>query len=286
MTHVSIVVPRESAVMESLVSVFTILDQANEQALAAGGAALFDVHLVGATPRVELYGGRFFLRPDLRLAETHSTDVVIVPAMAGNLADAVECNVACISWIQERYRGGAEVAGLCTAALFITGSGFLGDEHCSGRWFVDAAFRNEFSYMSLMVDRTTPPEGAISNTGAYSFFDCLLERSGGQAYASVCSSAFKTVFNRQCQSVLSIVDNRSLGAQKMPKPKPPSAPNGVVLPRLTSARFASMFQPKGRGRRGLPVLESPGCSNATGVNSATLRRLFKHVSAHRAAKAS
>lgn len=81
MTHVSILVPHGSAVMESVVSVFTILDQANDHALAAGGDALFDVHLVGATNRVELYGGRSSVRPDLRLGETHATDLVIVPAL-------------------------------------------------------------------------------------------------------------------------------------------------------------------------------------------------------------
>lgn len=284
MTHVSILVPRESAVTESIVGIFTILDQANEHAVAAGGGTLFDLHLVGATSRVGLYGGRASLRPDLRFEDAHSTDLVIVPALAGNLADAVERNAACLPWIQEQYRGGAEVAGLCTAALFITRAGLLSDEHCSGRWFVDATFRNEFSYMSLMVDRTAPPEGAISSTGAYAFFQWLLERAGGQAVASMCATAFETVFNRQCQSVLSIVDDRILGVQNMPKHQ--SATGDVALPRLTAARFASMFQPRGRARHGLPVLESPACSHATGVNSATLRRLFKQVPAHRGAGAS
>ena len=284
MTHVSILVPRDSAVTESVVGIFTILDKTNEHAVAAGGATLFDLHLVGATSRVELYDGRASLTPDLRLEDTHSTDLVIVPALAGNLADAVALNPACIRWIQEQYRGGAEVAGLCTAALFITDAGLLGDEHCSARWFVDATFRNEFVYLNLMVDRTAPPEAAISDTGAYSFFQCVLERTGGQALASMSSAAFETVFNRQCQSVLSIIDKRILAGRKMPKQQ--SASGDVAHPNLTAARFASMFQPRARGRGGLSVSESLGRPHTTGVNSTRLRRLFKHVPAHRGAGAS
>jgi putative intracellular protease/amidase len=276
MTHVSILVPRGSAVMESIVSVFTILDQANEHAVAAGGDTLFDVHLVGMTNRVELYGGRASVRPDLWLGETHSTDLVIVPALAGNLADGVDRNAACIPWIQEQYRGGAEVAGLCTAALFIAHTGLISDEHCSAHWFVDAAFRNEFSHINLMVDRTAPAEGAISSTGAYFFFQRLLERAGGQALASMCSVSFETVFNRQCQSVLSISDSRMLGLQTVPKHQ--SALANTVPSRLTAAQFASMFEPRACRRDG-DLLDSGGSPHATGANSTTLRGLLKCVPA-------
>jgi len=284
MTHVSILVPRDSAVTESVVGIFTILDKANEHAVAAGGATLFDLHLVGATPRVELYDRRAALTPDLRLEDTHSTHLVIVPALAGNLADAVAHNGACLRWIQEQYRGGAEVAGLCSAALLISDAGLLDDEHCSARWYVDATFRNEFSHMNLPVDRTAPPEGAISDTGAYSFFQCVLERTGDQALASTSSAAFETVFNRQCQSVLSVIDRRILAGRKIPKR--PSASGDVAHPTLTAARFASMFQTRGCGRRGLSVSESPGGPHTTGVNSTRLRRLFKRIPARRGAGAS
>jgi putative intracellular protease/amidase len=279
MTHVSILVPRRSVVTESVVGAFTILDRANERAVASGGGTLFDVHLVGATRRVELYGGRASLSPDLQLEDTDSTDLVIVPALAGNLADGVEHNAACIPWIQEQYRGGAEVAGLCTAALFIADAGLLGHEHCSARWFVDATFRNEFSYMNLMVDRTGPPEGAISSTGAYSFFQALLECAGGQGLAAMCSADFKTVFNRQCQSVLSVVDSRIHGAGKMPRHQ--SVSGDVGLPGLTAARFASMFQPGVRRRSAALSVPESGGRSRPGINSTTLRKLFKHVPAHR-----
>jgi putative intracellular protease/amidase len=274
MTHVSILVPYGTAVMESLVSVFTIFDQTNDHALAAGGDRLFDVHLVGPASHVELYGGRDWVRPDLRLGETDSTDLVIVPALAGNLADGVNRNPACIPWIQEQYRGGAGVAGLCTAALFIARTGLISDEHCSAHWFVDEAFRNEFSHINLTVDRAARTEGAISSTGAYSFFQQLLERAGGQALASMCSASFETVFNRQCQSVLAISDSRMLGLQTAPKHQ--SAPANTAPSRLTEARFASMFEPRACRQDG-DLLDRGRGPHATGVNSTTLRALFKHV---------
>lgn len=120
--------------------------------------------------------------------------------MAGSLAEGLGHNAACIPWIQERYRAGAEIAGLCTAALFIADAGLVSDEHCSAHWFVDAAFRHEFSHINLMIDRTAPAEAAISSTGAYSFFQRLLERAGGHALASMCSASFSTVVFTNCSA--------------------------------------------------------------------------------------
>ena len=285
MTHVSILVPRDSAVTESVVAIFTILDKANEHAVAAGGATLFDLHLVGATSRVELYDGRASLTPDVRLEDAHSTDLVIVPG-AGRQSCRRRGPQPRMHSVD---RGAVPAAAPKWPAC--------APPHCSSRtlgcsvtntvparWFVDATFRNEFLYMNLMVDRTAPPEGAISDTGAYSFFQCVLDRTGGQALASMSSAAFETVFNRQCQSVLSIIDGRILAGRKMPEHQ--SASGDVAHPSVTAARFASMFQPKS-ARAGRPLgLGNLGRPHTTGVNSTKLRRLFKHVSAHRGAGAS
>jgi transcriptional regulator GlxA family with amidase domain len=127
------------------------------------------------------------------------------------------------SWIQEQYRAGAEIAGLCTGAILITDAGLMGAPHCSAHWFVEAAFRSEFSRINLLAERSAPDEQAISSDGgAYSFIAKLLERRVGKRVAATCASAFETVFNRECQSVLTVFDarrqrrNRSLNRSSIP----------------------------------------------------------------------
>ena len=277
MTHVSILVPSGSAVLDSVVSVFKILDLANDHAVARGGNAMFDVHLVGTTNPVDLYGGRFSVRPDLRLAETGSTGLVIVPALAGNIAEGLRRNAAFIPWIRERYYAGAEIAGLCTAALFIADTGLVGDEHCSPHWFVDAEFRKEFSHIGLIVDRTAPDEGAISGTGAYSFFQRVLQRAGGQEVAAVCSVSSEAIFNRQCQSVLTISDVRARGAQYAGTRT--RSVGKAASARMTMGQFASRFEGNGRRQSGLAGVGTNMARSAASANGSTLRSLFRRVPA-------
>jgi transcriptional regulator GlxA family with amidase domain len=274
MIHVSILVPSASAVLESVVSVFTILDQANDHALARGGDAIFDIHLVGTTDRVDLYGGHCSVTPDLQLAETPSTGLVIVPSLAGNIAEGLRLNAAFIPWMRAQYHAGAEVAGLCTAALFIADTGLVGDARCSPHWFVDAAFRKEFSYIGLIVDRTAPDERAISGTGAYSFFHRVLERAGGREVASLCAASSEAAFNQQCQSVLTVADEVARVARHAVASERPSS---KTAPRMTMGAFTSMFEANRRGRSGSGGLDAVTPASPTRANGSTLRRLIRRV---------
>jgi putative intracellular protease/amidase len=276
MTHVSILVPSGSAVRESVVSVFTILDSANDHAVSRGGDALFDVHLVGASNHVDLYGGRFSVRPDVRTAESGATALVILPALAGDIAEGVRRNAALIPWIRKQYHAGADIAGLCTAALFIADTGLVADEHCSPHWFVDAGFRKEFSHISLVVDRNAPDEKAIIGTGAYSFFDRVLQRAGGRAIASVSAASLEENFNTECQSVLTISNARARDGLCAATESRSAAK--AMPARMTMEQFASMFDRNTKAQDGAAGVRSSSRS-AGSVNGSTLRNLFRSVPA-------
>jgi transcriptional regulator GlxA family with amidase domain len=276
MIHVSILVPSASAVQESVVSVFTILDQANDHALARGGDAIFDVHLVGTADRVDLYGGHCSVTPDLRLAQTASTDLVIVPSLAGNIAEALRLNAAFIPWMRAQYAPGPNIPlPGCTAALFIADTGLVGDARCSPHWFVDAAFRKEFSYIGLIVDRTAPDERAISGTGAYSFFHRVLERAGGREVASLCAASSEAAFNQQCQSVLTVADEVARAAARR-RIGTPFVEDGAAN---DDGAFASMFKANRRGRSASGGLNAVTPASPTRANGSTLRRLIRRVPA-------
>jgi hypothetical protein len=204
MTHISLLVPHDCAVLDSLARVFDIFELANRRACESPGRPSFEVHLVGPDSRVPLYGGRQSVAPDLLPRQVERTDLVIVPALGGNIAEHVERNQVCVRWIAEAYQSGAAVAALCTAALLVSQSGVTNDRHGKARWFVDGAFHREFPHISLTAFRKAPHPRSISTRGGYGFFDRLLRATVGPDVSSACASAFELPFNQHCQSVLTV----------------------------------------------------------------------------------
>src|SRR5215831_11000820 len=104
MTHVSILVPHSSVLLSSVAGLFKIFDLANYHSAAGAGGAAFELDLVGNARTADLYGGQFIVKPEVTLAEVPATDLAIIPAMAGNIAEAIKNNSAFIPWIQKQYR--------------------------------------------------------------------------------------------------------------------------------------------------------------------------------------
>lgn len=206
MTCVSIMVPHGSVLPNSLLGLFKVFTLANHYSAEDGRGAACELHLVGNSATASLYGGQFAVEVD-QLAEVGATDVAILPAMAGNIADAVKDNSAFVPWLQNQYRAGAEIAGLCTGACFIVEADLLHEKDCSSNWFVDETFRKQYSQLSLLAEKSAPTTESIqTDSGAWLFIQKLLERAAGYKTAVACSASFQEPFNRECQSVVSVSD--------------------------------------------------------------------------------
>ena len=241
MTHVSILVPHSSVLLNSIVGLFKIFDLANHRSAAGGRGAAFELHLVASASTADLYGGHFVVRPDLTLAEVAATDLAIIPAMAGNIAGAIKNNCAFIPWIQKQYRAGSEIAGLCTGAFFITDTGLIHEKHCSSHWFVDATFREQYSQINSLAEKTAVAAESIhSDGGAWLFLQELLERVLGEEAALACSATFRDSFNRGCQSIVSVSHSRRQHANRITKKR--ASLDGRSMQEMTVERFISLFE--------------------------------------------
>lgn len=248
MIHVSILVPQSSVLLNSIVGLFKVFDLANHHSERGGKGAAFELHLVAGASTADLYGGHVVARPDLTLAEVAATDLAIIPAMAGNIAEAIKNNCAFIPWIQEQYQSGAEIAGLCTGTFFIADAGLIHEKHCSSHWFVDATFRKQYSQINSLAEKTAAAEESIhSESGAWLFLEGLLERVIGKKAALACSVAFQEPFNRDCQSVVS-VSHRQRHAKKR------ASAGGNSTQEMTAERFISLFEVKHGVREGKPSM--------------------------------
>ena len=111
MKHVTILALYD-VVSASIVDARTIFTGVNEFLLASGREPAFTVDIVGMEKQVTLSDGVFSVHTSLLLKDLHKTDLVIIPAIGGDIAGNLEKNKAYLSWIREQYANGAEVASL------------------------------------------------------------------------------------------------------------------------------------------------------------------------------
>ncbi|HTF21003.1 MAG TPA: hypothetical protein VK658_23170, partial [Chryseolinea sp.] len=109
MKHISILVPN-GAILGSLEGSRQLLTQVNHFFKARGSEPIFQVQLIGLTMETTLSGGLFIVRPDKTINEVDRTDLIIIPAVDGELSQAIEANKDFFPWIVKQYNQGAEVA--------------------------------------------------------------------------------------------------------------------------------------------------------------------------------
>ncbi|HEY0896634.1 MAG TPA: AraC family transcriptional regulator, partial [Sphingobacteriaceae bacterium] len=98
MKNVSILVP-ESSVMQAIADPRYLFSAVNQFLTVSGKQPLFDIRLVGATREVRLNDGLYTVHADKVLADVAETDLVIIPALAGDMAAALSRNQGMLPWI-------------------------------------------------------------------------------------------------------------------------------------------------------------------------------------------
>jgi transcriptional regulator GlxA family with amidase domain len=245
MKHVSIVIPQADAVLNSIVRVFKIFNWVNEYLAGNGRKPLFDLHLVGRAPRADLYGGRFLVMPDRILEDAPSSDLIIIPALAGDIGDGLKNNAAFIPWMKEQYKMGAEIVSLCTGVFLLAETGLMNGNKRTTHWFVAADCRNAFCQIKLGAERMNVKEARIhSGRGAYFSLDLLLNKFAGAEIAMACSEVFEIDFNRECQSVVVVFNKHETHNNKAMEAAQQVMDNDTAG--ISQEQFAEMFAFKRR----------------------------------------
>jgi transcriptional regulator GlxA family with amidase domain len=207
MKNISILVP-ESSVMQAVADPQYCFEMVNRFLLASGRIPLFSVQLVGTKREIKLNGGKYIIRPDLLLDEVDKTDLIFIPALFGDMSQAVAANKMAIPWIVAQHKKGAEVASLCVGAFLLAATGLLEGEKCSTHW----GFQNEFREMYPGVDVqdgsiVTEENGIYSSGGANSYWNLLLhmvEKYTDRETAILVSKYFAIDIDRNSQSAFAI----------------------------------------------------------------------------------
>ncbi len=212
MRHISILVP-ESAMLAAVDDPRHVFSMVNSFYEKAEKPAIFNIKLVGLAKEIKLHNSSFTVHTDLLLNEVKKTDLIFIPAFAGNLETALEANKDFIPWIIEQYKRGAEVASLCVGAFLLAKTGLLNDKKCSTHWRSADEFRRMFPEINLVTDRIiTEEKGIYTSGGATSYWNLLLylvEKYTNRETAIHTAKVFAIDIDRHSQSQFIIFNNQS-----------------------------------------------------------------------------
>jgi transcriptional regulator GlxA family with amidase domain len=207
MKNVSILVP-ESSVMQAIADPQYLFSAANQFLIASGKAPLFHVELVGAKKDVKLNNGLFSVHTDKQLKDIVKTDLVLIPALFGDMQAAISKNKILLPWINEQYKNGAEVASLCVGAFLLASTGLLNGKKCSTHWGFQNEFRQMFPEVEVIDGSIITEEHRIySSGGANSYWTLLLhllEKYTDRATAVLASKYFAVDIDRDSQAVFAM----------------------------------------------------------------------------------
>ena len=206
MKHISIIVTK-GAILGNIEGPRQVFTEANQFLQNIGKPPLFKIELVSLTKEAQLNDGLYTVSTRL-LKDVKKTDLIIIPAMYGDLQKAIELNKEFIPWILNQYKAGAEVASLCLGAFLLASTGLLDGKKCATHWLAANIFRKMFPNVNLQEDKIITDENRIySSGGAYSSLNLILylvEKYAGRDIAVFCSKAFQIDIQRDSQSPFTI----------------------------------------------------------------------------------
>ena len=204
MKHISILVPEGDCSLANIEGSHQIFSRVNGYLAEEGRGPEFIVQLVGQHSETHIKKGLFTVHPEVLLQNVSSTDLIIIPAVHGNMQQIMADNELMLDWIVKQYKGGAAVAALCIGAFVLAGTGLLDGKTCATHWEFAGRFRQMFPSVNLIDDRIITDENNIyTSGGAYSWLNLILylvEKFAGREIAIRCSKGFEIDTERGGQS--------------------------------------------------------------------------------------
>ena len=207
MKKVCILVP-ETAVIEAVADPRYLFQMVNQFRISAVQAPLFDVRLVAPRAEVALDGSIFTVRADALLADVQACDLVVIPALSGDMRQAIALNAPALPWIRQQYAQGAEVASLCVGAFLLASTGLLDGKRCSTHWGFTNEFRQLFPAVHLVDGQIVTEEQRLyTSGGANSYWNLLLylvEKYADRDTAILAAKYFAIDIDRDSQAAFTL----------------------------------------------------------------------------------
>src|SRR6187431_2570763 len=130
MKHVTIIIPEGQTNLSSITGTFEILSTANQNWQKMGNSPRIEICIAGFMTELKLDAGFFSINP-VNINEIKFTDLIIIPSLSHDYDNILKENKELIKWIRDQYKGGAEIASICTGAFLLAATGLLDGKTCS-----------------------------------------------------------------------------------------------------------------------------------------------------------
>jgi transcriptional regulator GlxA family with amidase domain len=204
MKHISILVPKGAAALSCIEGAFTCFTKANDFLESMGRPRLFNVQLVGIDKDAQVYDRLFKVTPDVLISDVNKTDLIIIPAVNGDMNSVIADNAEFFPWIVKQHNKGAEIASLCVGAFLLAATGLVDGKRVATHWLSANQFRRMFPSIELVSDKIiTDEQGIYSSGGANSFWNLLLyilEKYTDRELSILAAKYFAIEIDRSSQS--------------------------------------------------------------------------------------
>src|SRR5690606_31191596 len=164
MKNIALLVPEGDTSLSNIEATYKMFTKVNEALERAGKPPLFKVYLVGITSEPR-YTHVFTIKPDLGLKDKLQADLVIIPAVHGDINKVLELNKDFIPWIIDQYKLGAGLVSLCIGAFILASTGLLDGKSCTTHWLMANEFRAMFPQVKLLPYKIITDEDGIYSSG-------------------------------------------------------------------------------------------------------------------------
>lgn len=211
MKNIAILVP-EQAVLQAIADPQYCFSAVNDFLIKSGATPLFHVELIGLNPEVKLSGNRYSVFPDQLLPTAATPDLIVIPALFGDMKAAVKANEAYIPWIKAQHGAGAEIASLCVGAFLLGATGLLDGKKCSTHWGFINLFRELYPKVEVQDGAiVTEENGIYSSGGANSYWNLLLhlvEKYADRELAILTAKYFAIDIDRNSQTAFTMFNGQ------------------------------------------------------------------------------
>ncbi len=142
------------------------------------------------------------------MKDVKKTDLVVIPALFGDMKTAIAKNQKLLPWINDPYDKGTEIASLCEGAFLLASTGLLNGKKCSTHWSFQNEFREMFPHVEVIDGSIITEEHRIySSGGANSYWNLLLhlvEKFTDRPTAILASKYFAIDIDKKSQSAFAM----------------------------------------------------------------------------------
>lgn len=188
----------------SVVDARAVFKKVNELLRAQNKKEFFEVQIVGESPQITIEDGLVSIRPDVTTAEVEKTDLIIIPALHGDMFSSGQQNRFFVDFIVRQYKRNAEVASLCTGAFMLAFTGLLKNKKCTTHWQYANEFRFYYPNITLVDEKIIVEQnGLYSSGGSNAYWNLLLflvEKFVGREMAILVAKYFVVHLDKVAQT--------------------------------------------------------------------------------------